>query len=195
MCARRGSKGAPSPPCTVPAFYFFGSGAFLHAADFRRIIPKGMPRAKPGLTHRCSKAKQPQQRRTPGDAATRTTARPQEPQRSSTSAFPNRSGWFGGNAAKRVQIITESISRRRARVPGVPARQRGCLSPKCWVPKELQLGPRCAQGSLQTLSPALTCFWVPFFLPLESLRISCLRKPQKLLESNSVAPGFSSKPG
>lgn len=81
----------------------FGSGAFLHTADFGRVIPKAMPRAKPGLTHRRSKAKWPQWWRTPGDTR-------------STSAHPTvRAGLVAT-----LPSITESIAQHSSLGPRSP---------------------------------------------------------------------------
>lgn len=134
----------------------FGSGAFLHTADFGRVIPKAMPRAKPGLTHRRSKAKWPQWWRTPGDTR-------------STSAHPTvRAGLVAT-----LPSITESIAQHSS------------------------LGPR-SPGNYSAGLPANTVTRGAlgfFFLPLKSLQISPLHKPQKLLKSDRVTPGFSSNPG
>lgn len=157
-----GMSPIPTPHCA--RLSDFGSGAFVHIADFHRVIPKATPRAKPMLGH----------------AATSSTGQPQELQRSEHQHLPNHSGWFGADAAKRVQSITESTT---TWVCGSQVR------------RELQPDPRHVQGSLQTLSPDLMGFWVPIFSPLKSFQISCLHKPQKLLKSDQVTPGFTPKPG
>lgn len=129
----RGSEQAPSPPCVLPGF---GLGAFLHTAAL--FLKQGQEQgpASPLL----------QWWQTPGDAATRTMCSEQQ-------HSPNQSGWFGDDAAKWVQSITQSIPRCQACQAGNHA----------WVPSPGFPRNYSLMGAGLPAN-ALTCFGAPFFL-------------------------------
>lgn len=177
VCARRGSEGAPSPPCTAPAFYFLARDFSSTPLTFVELFLKQRRERSLG-----SPTTAPKQSGSSGGRCWEMPLR--GPQLGPGSCDAQSTGTDPTIRAGLVVMLPSGFKASPRASPSVPARQHGCLSSRSRVSKELQLGPKYAQGSLQTPSPALTYFWVPFFHPLKSLRIPRLHKPPKLLQSD-----------